>query len=404
MAEFLLALADFDQRRGFEPLGFASTFAFLLAGLGLSPAATHWRLSAARLLVRFPEVIEPLRDGRLCLTTVAELAKVLTEENRTVVLPRFFGASSLKAKELVAELQPREAPPMRTVVTPLERRAVAPATELSLQAPLAEVAIDAPANTYSGSLRAPEVEMTHPARSVKYRAEVEPLTADLRRLSMTVSRQFLGKLNTARDGLSHALPCATTEQVLEAALDFLLEKQARARGLVKKPRKVVAAPSPIPTATESATTTSPPDFADPLHRRIGPRQHVPAAIFRAVWQRDGGRCSWPLDGGGVCGSTHRLELDHVVPWARWGGESVDDLRIVCHAHNALAARRAFGERCVKRYARGRSDRSQAQGLLGASGPLPGSSLSAGKQGRSGDGPRGVDAIGPSSRSQRTRSP
>jgi hypothetical protein len=360
MAEFLLALADFDQRRGFEPLGFASTFAFLLAGLGLSPAATHWRLSAARLLPRFPEVIDPLRDGRLCLTTAAELAKVLTEENRAEVLPRFFGASSLRAKELVAELQPREAPPLRTVVTAARSSAVAPAMELPLQAPLAEAAIDAPGDTDHGSLRAPEVEMTNPARSAKYRPEVEPLTAELRRLSMTVSKRFLKKLDAARDGLSHAIPRATTEQVLEAALDLLLEKRARARGLVKKPRKVVTAPAPTaastaaqaqpPAPAPAATDTSAPSYSEPHHRRPGPREKVPAAVRRAVWARDQWRCSWPLDGGGVCGSTHRLELDHVEPWARWGGESVDDLRVVCHAHNTLAARQAFGDRCMDRYA------------------------------------------------------
>ncbi len=76
---------------------------------------------------------------------------------------------------------------------------------------------------------------------------------------------------------------------------------------------------------------------------------------RFLKKRDGGRCSWPLDGGGVCGSTHRLELDHVVPWARGGGDTADDLRIVC-AHNALAARQDFGDRCVNRYAPARRPR------------------------------------------------
>jgi hypothetical protein len=180
MADFLVALADFDRHRGWEPLGHASLFAFLRAGLGLSSGAAFWRMSAARLLQRFPDVIEPLRDGRLCLSTTAELAKVLREENLGKVLPRFFGLSAREAKDVVAELQPSE---MAT--------ASAPSTER--------------------------------------REEAEPLTADLRRLHVTVSRRFLKKLDAARDGLSHQLRAATPEQVLEAALDLLLEKQARAR-------------------------------------------------------------------------------------------------------------------------------------------------------------------------------
>jgi hypothetical protein len=45
---------------------------------------------------------DPLRDGRLCLSTVVEVEKVLTEENRTSVVPRFFRLSRQEAKEIVA--------------------------------------------------------------------------------------------------------------------------------------------------------------------------------------------------------------------------------------------------------------------------------------------------------------
>jgi hypothetical protein len=81
----------------------------------ISPA--HYRKVAAELLQRVPAVIEPLRDGRLCFTTVIEAAKVLTPENCEAVLPRFFGVSRSDATGVVAELQPHPAPPTRTVVT-----------------------------------------------------------------------------------------------------------------------------------------------------------------------------------------------------------------------------------------------------------------------------------------------
>jgi hypothetical protein len=64
-----------------------------------------------------PGVVEPLRDGRLCLTSIIEAAKVVTPENCETVLPRFFGLSRREAMEVVAELQPHPAPPSRTVVT-----------------------------------------------------------------------------------------------------------------------------------------------------------------------------------------------------------------------------------------------------------------------------------------------
>ncbi len=58
--------------------------------------------------------------------TVAEVARVLTPENRAGVLPRFFGLSKSEAQALAAELQPIPFPPVRTVVTAV-RVAAAPA-------------------------------------------------------------------------------------------------------------------------------------------------------------------------------------------------------------------------------------------------------------------------------------
>ncbi len=65
------------------------------------------RGTAADLVQRFPEIIEPLRDGRLCLTTVVELSKILTPENREEVLPRFFQLSKSEAKEVAVEIRTR---------------------------------------------------------------------------------------------------------------------------------------------------------------------------------------------------------------------------------------------------------------------------------------------------------
>ena len=80
MAEFLVALAEFDRSRGWLELGYSSLFYFLHRELGLSKGAAHYRKTAAELIQEFPEVVEPLRDGRLCLTSIVQVAKVLTAE------------------------------------------------------------------------------------------------------------------------------------------------------------------------------------------------------------------------------------------------------------------------------------------------------------------------------------
>jgi hypothetical protein len=49
-------------------------FYFLHRELGLSKSAAFQRMTAAQLIHKYPEVVEPLRDGRLCLSTVTEVS------------------------------------------------------------------------------------------------------------------------------------------------------------------------------------------------------------------------------------------------------------------------------------------------------------------------------------------
>ncbi|MBK7506599.1 MAG: hypothetical protein IPI52_16595, partial [Bacteroidetes bacterium] len=232
-ADFLLALADFDRRRGWERLGHASLFAFLTRELGLSNGAAYLRSSAARLLPRSAAVELALRDGRLCLSAVGELARVLTAENEAMVLPRYLGCSAREAREITAALRPQPDPPRREVVTMVAPRREPPsmaAAEFALAPPTVEVvavgAGDLPpakAPASSAPLRAHEAGTILSTRAA--RADIEPVTSGLRRLHLTVSASFLDKLAAVRTGLSHSMPRASMEQALEAALDLLLEKQ-----------------------------------------------------------------------------------------------------------------------------------------------------------------------------------
>ncbi len=121
LADFLEALVAFDRSRGWEELGYTSLFWFLHRELKLSKGAAHYRASAAALAVAHPGVLLPLREGRLCLMAVVELAKVLTPENEATVLPRFFHLSRRDAAELAATIRPTEERATRTLVTTTTR-------------------------------------------------------------------------------------------------------------------------------------------------------------------------------------------------------------------------------------------------------------------------------------------
>jgi 5-methylcytosine-specific restriction endonuclease McrA len=154
---------------------------------------------------------------------------------------------------------------------------------------------------------------------------VQPLTAEQSRLHVTVSREFLRKLEAAQDALSHALPDASPPEILEAGLELLLAQAEKRRGLVKKPQQKV---------------------------RPAKGDHIPAHVRREVWKRDGGRCQYPLASGGICGATRHLELDHIHPESLGGPSTADNLRVVCRPHNDLAARLVLGDELMDRYGSG----------------------------------------------------
>jgi len=345
LGEFLVALADFDRRRLWVDLGYSSLFYFLHRELRLSKAAAQYRKVAAELIQRVPAVIKPLRDGRLCLTSIIEVARVVTPENVEAVLPRFFGLSRREAMEIVAELQPHPAPPRRTVVTSPRTAPARVASVVSLMAdapagPCAEVAAGSPdeltlsetavsrgaAEASQGAAGSPDEpapgEAAFALAAVARPAEIVPLTAQERRFHVTVSARFLRKLEEAAAALSHSHPGATSDVILEAGLDLLLAQAEKRKGVVEKPRK-----SPRSAKTD----------------------HIPAHVRRAVWVRDGGKCQWPLASGGICGCTRRLQFDHIQPLALGGKSTVDNVRILCRSHNLLAARLSFGDEWMNRY-------------------------------------------------------
>jgi len=77
-----------------------------------------------------------------------------------------------------------------------------------------------------------------------------------------------------------------------------------------------------------------------------------------VLERDGLGCSWTDARGVRCGSQAWLELDHHQPAGKRGSSEPDNLRMLCRAHNGLAAEQAYGrehiERAIRRRKRSRS--------------------------------------------------
>ena len=122
--------------------------------------------------------------------------------------------------------------------------------------------------------------------------------------------------------MRHTNPKGDPAVIFDRALSVLLEQLEKAKhGHVARPRN-----SQRPA-------------------RPGSR-HVPSAVKRDVWTRDGGRCAF-VGASGRCSETGFLEYHHLVPYAD-GGETVPaNIQLRCRAHNAYEADQWFGPLLVR---------------------------------------------------------
>ncbi|MDE2490411.1 MAG: HNH endonuclease [Elusimicrobia bacterium] len=153
-----------------------------------------------------------------------------------------------------------------------------------------------------------------------------PISAERVRIGFDAALAVRSLIDRARQVLRHKYPEGRLEDVVKEALEVLLDRKDPQRRLGFKPAPVVRDAAP-----------GEPRFLRAL--RAG--RYVPARVKREVWRRDDGRCAWRFEDGTLCGSRDGLEYDHVRPYAR-GGRSDDarNVRLLCRAHNRLAAERA----------------------------------------------------------------
>jgi hypothetical protein len=118
------------------------------------------------------------------------------------------GEEMQEAKAVTAELRPAEAAPVRATVMVLRPgRAHSLGLSLSAEADeqdIASLAVVRPVELDRPECGAPAVTAPAPSAAFAPRDQAVPLTAELNRLHVTVSKEFLRKLDAARSALSHS--------------------------------------------------------------------------------------------------------------------------------------------------------------------------------------------------------
>jgi hypothetical protein len=254
--------------------------------------------------------------------------------------------------------------------------------------------------------RAPQPFVLEPPRAER----LEPLSPGRYRVQFTADAALKEKLELARDLMRHTLPGGDLAAIVARSLDLLIEQlmkrrfgattrrenqahrtqcAARQPTTVERPanaeqpadtekpadteltarawrpadaeratsqpgqKRDIGSFQPALNATPAARPREPFEPPEAVNSPNSPPSKPAASSFdratrRALLERDGLRCTWQSEDGVRCEARAWLEHDHVQPRARGGSSSTNNGRLLCRAHNRLAAGQEFGRQHVER--------------------------------------------------------
>jgi hypothetical protein len=281
-------LAEADARRLFAREAFPSMFAHCTEALRLSEAEAYLRIAVARASREHPVLLEMLADGRLHLSAIAKLAPHHTPENRDVLLARAVHRSKRQVEEPIRDLAPRPdvASSVRRLPEPVSRGAAQTPPELTAE------------------------------------RVVQPLGGERYRVQFTASARLRDKLERLQSLLRTDVPQGDLAAIVERAVTNEIERIERRRNaLTNRPRKRL-------------------EKTDVSRRS----RHVPAAVRRAVNERDGNRCGYVSASGRRCADDTNLEYHHRRPFGMGGNHDPTNIGLLCRTHNCWLGELDYGRR------------------------------------------------------------
>jgi hypothetical protein len=362
-ADLVALIGEVDTRRLYARDASPSMFAWCTEILHLSEAEAYLRIAAARASREHPMLLTMLADGRLHLTGVAKLAPHLTLENRDELLKRATHRTKRRIEELVAELSPgldapgvmRKLPERRAVMTApagLGPHAEAPVLGRNPEegtvagrrlrpdgagACIPELRPDGVAPARSGLLPEPVAKLPSESRPEGIavpppRSSLQPLALARYKVQFTASAELRDKLERLRSMMRPSVPDGDLAAIIDAAVTEKLERlEARRFARTKASGRGPAASQEPPSS-----------------------RHIPATVRRAVYERDGGRCRYVDVQGRRCAARDGLEFHHRHPFGLGGDHSVDNVSLLCRAHNGLLADVDYGRVAMASHRRSRA--------------------------------------------------
>ncbi|MBW2292886.1 MAG: hypothetical protein JRG94_11330 [Deltaproteobacteria bacterium] len=322
-AELISHLGEVDARRLYLGQACPSMFHYCVHVLHFAEGVAYKRIAVARAARKFPEVLAALASREIHLTAASLIAPHLETGSAALWVALARHATAQQVKQRIADRKPKA-----DVATSLRR---APALRPSAEPVIPPAVSGPPAPSQEFKSRAA------PATPEADKARSEPLGAERYCVRFVADERVHQQLQELRALLRHSIPDGDVAKILARAVGVLLEQVLKKKiGSCSSPR---SPRSSKPAASGACSKAASKD----------PTRHIPVAIRREVWARDGGRCSYKSAEGWRCGSAEYLEFHHRVPWARCREHSLPNISLRCHSHNQYEAELDFGVQHMARF-------------------------------------------------------
>jgi hypothetical protein len=359
-AELVAHLAALELRPSlYLSRGYGSLFDYCTQALGMSEDTACNRIHVTRVCRLFPVILDRLAAGALTLSALRMLGPHLTAENHEAVLARAANRRRGEIEALVAELAPKP-----DVVASVRKLPVPKQMGTSQAGPEGRVAESLlppspPSAALSGTDEMFAAALPTPQDTAAFtetylaplpRTQWPIITASAPsryRVQFTIGQKAHDKLRRLQSLLRREIPNGDPGIIFERMLDLYLEKVEKAKlGETNRPRVSSPADGPRETQADGAygirIRRAADQSSDPKQSR-----HIPNAVKRVVWRRDGGQCAFVAETGRRCGERAFLELHHIHPYALDGAAAVDNISLRCRRHNAYEAEVIFGPRVAE---------------------------------------------------------
>ena len=319
-----------EKRRLYAERGHPSLFDYAVRELGYSEGSAQRRISAMRALRDLPELASKLESGELKVTQVAQIQSFLRAEKKSgheysvaakqELFKEAQGRSSRETEKLLAMKSPETFQAMRAERT----RVVATHEKVFTQV----------------SILADE-ELSGLVEQIKDRfAHQLPVNAGWGDVVRFLAKSALARtpenrvdVRAAKSGRATECTAATATATAAAAMSAAT---ASAGGGAPAEQEGPAHTEKTPSPSRSSCPTKVTSHASAGgEAQLKPQatRFIPITTKRKVWARDQGRCQFVSATGQVCGSRHRLQLDHKHPHSLGGTTEPHNLQILCSAHN-----------------------------------------------------------------------